>query len=172
MDDFCKPLSSSHCDPGAGKSQGQASPSGLLTWLARNVDPRNMPSGLEQHRDPTCPLESLPVPAFAELLSQPSHLPGPRPASGLWREDGAGLTHRLPFSGACSSACFIQRLVWGSWRGGQASRGCRVGGALLSPSCCREVGKVVKDGRSGSRLRRGCSTGRPAVVGRNTLPES
>lgn len=112
------------------------------------------------------------MPAFTELLSQPSHLPGPRPASGLWREDRAGLTHRLPFSGACSSACFIQRLVWGSWRAGQASRGRRVGGALLAPSCCREVGEVVKDGRSGSCLRGGSSTARPAVVGRSTLPES
>lgn len=102
--------------------------------------------------------------AFTELLSQPSHLPGPRPASGLWREDRAGLTHRLPFSGACSSACFIQRLVWGLWRAGQASRGRQVGGALLAPSCCREVGEVVKAGRSGS-----CLGGAPAQQGQQRL---
>lgn len=110
------------------------------------------------------------MPASAERLPQPGRLPGTRRASGPWRGDGAGLTHRIPFSGACSSACFIQRLVWGLWRAGQASRGHRVGGALLSYSSCREVGEVVKDGRSGSRLLGGCSVRRPAVVGR-TLPE-
>ena len=155
---------------GQGKARGRPA---LLnsTWLAGNMDPRNVPSGLEQRRDPICPPESLCRP-----LQSSCHSPATCQAQGLqcgrWRDDGAGLTHRLPFSGACSSACFIQRLVSGSWRAGQASRGRRVRGALLSSSCCREVGEVVKDGLSGSLLLGGCSVGRPAVVGRALFPES
>ena len=169
VDDFCKPLPSSHCDPGAGKSQGQARPSGLLTWLASSVDPRNVPSGLEQQRAPTCPPECLcrPLQSACHSLAACQE---PGLHQGRGEEMGQGSLTAFPSPAPAAQPASSRGWLWGLWRAGQASRGHRVGGALLSSSCCREVGEV-KDGPSGSRLLGGCSVGRPAVVGR-TLSRS
>lgn len=165
MDAFCKPLPSSQCDPGAGKSQGQASPSGLLTWLASSVGPRNVPSALEQQRAPTCPPECLCRPLQSACHS-PAACQEPGLHQGRGEEMGQGSLTAFPSPGPAARPASSRG--WCGSCGGQVKQAGAIGwgGVLLSSSCCREVGEVVKDGRSGSRLLGGCSVGRPAVVGR------
>ena len=124
MDDFCKPLSSSHCDSGAGKSQGQASPSGLSTWLAGNMDPRNVPSGLEQPRDPTCPPESLCRPSQSSCHS-PATCQVPGLHLGCGEKTGQGSLTAFPSPGPAAQPASSRD--WCRGRGGQVKQAGAVG---------------------------------------------